>query len=428
MKLLKRASFRAWFVTLAACTMGAVNANASEGGLWESGIDSTYLAAPPQHDDLGILRVAQARGPRMYFGAEATFFSREYDLAPTSFGLSSSTPSLAVPPGTGIGDPGFNPLEWSWSAGTLADAAALESDFDHADQLRGAPRLTLGIVGGNGFGIQGRYWQMNDSVAMYDPVGVFPIGGGADPRFGMLDRTAGADRFESYIVDLEGTKDFGFLGWNLLGTLGARYAEFDHERSNAAIGRIETGALNGLSNNMYSLGTLQEASFHGTGVTSSLTGLRQLGRSNFSLFASVRGSALWGTANSYAQADAAYDGFYGSETFSDAQLIRDRETLYITELQAGLQWSRNVRFLNGQMFARGAFEYQFWRVDGGEAAATATVGDFGVLGGTLEGSPGSPGLPDYLSGIGTTEGTATASSARHDFDLIGFSLMTGFVF
>jgi len=424
LKSLKRAPLPALLATLAAFTMTA--ADAAECVVCESNVASTCLSCPPPCDDAGRLRVAKTRGPRMYFGAEATFLSREYDVAPTSFGLASSTPTLVIPLDTGIGEPLFDPDAWFWGAGTLGDAAALGTDFDQADQLTGAPRLTLGIVGDHGFGIQGRYWEMDNSVAMYDAIGGFP-GGGFDPRFGILDRTAGSDRFETYTVDLEGTKDFGFLGWNLLGTLGARYAEFDHERSNSAIGRIETGALNGISNNMYSLGTLQEASFHGTGFTGSLTGLRPLGRSNFSLFASARNSTLWGTANSYAQADAAYDGFYGSETVSAANLVSARETLYITELQAGLQWSRNVRFLNGQMFARGAFEYQFWRADSGEASATATAGDFGVAGPTFVDVTGAD-LPPYLSGIGTTQGTATAAGGRHDFDLIGFSLMTGFVF
>jgi hypothetical protein len=329
----------------------------------------------------------------------------------------------------------------------LGETAFFNDDFERADQLTGSPRLTLGVVGASGFGIQGRYWRMeNAATAFGSSVDAFSWAGDAnglppsgtafndDWYNGSLSGVAGFEDFRTQTFDLEGTKDFRYRGWSGVGTLGVRYADIRNRRVNAIDGALRTGGVGNVGTGTeeehyptyhtaaYDFLSLQQANFSGVGPTFSLTALRPFTYNpEFALFTSARGSVLFGDSTSNADVQASMHSFYASQFDRESELIRTSDELFIAELQLGLQWSRNVRFMNGRMFARAAFEYQFWRNDAERAFAAVDVGDYGA-----ERVVGS--RSEYDGGIGTTEGAAFAIGLRNQFDLIGMSFGAGFAF
>lgn len=116
---------------------------------------------------------------------------------------------------------------------------------------------------------------------------------------------------------------------------------------------------------------------------------------------------------------------FDDEEESDSDVINSTEELFIAELQLGGQWSRPVRFINGHFFARGAFEYQFWRNSTARAYAEIDEDDLDDFNSTHTIIFTDNGVVE--SGIGTTQGRGYAYGLEPDFDLIGFSLSTGFV-
>ncbi len=298
-----------------------------------------------------------------YLGVEATFLAPLYDNGAAQFGLADTFG------GTGV---------------------LFNSTHDKADELSGAPRITLGYGGKDGIGIQGRYWELDNGVSSFGFAPAITTGVNAGQPLG------GSDSFNAYIVDLEATKEFSRGRWSLLGTFGARYAEYDRERTDSVF-----GVVNG---DVFSLSSQQGSAFHGTGLTSSLAGLRPLkNHPCLSLYGSVRGSALFGQAESSVITHSSFSGPLSNAGSTNGAIGFDDETMFITELQAGLQWSRSVRSFNGRMFARAGFEYQFWNTK-----------DQTAIAGSTSGTPGS------------SEGFALARGAGNDFDLIGFNISTGF--
>lgn len=440
--------------------------------------------------DLVRYRGPGGPGPATYFFTEATFFQRNYDVMQGQYGLQNSAPSLNTPPGT-LPTSGFynsvsgtnisfnstyDPYAYSWGVDPAQTVNSISSPYSSANQFTGAPRLTLGHVFGNGWGVQGRYWTMENAVG-YD--GLNPSTPAVAGNFnGVLGRTEGSQQFAAQTIDLEATRDLSIGRWWGLGTIGARYAEFTDYRSDSALGRIRTGAdptnttgqvpdIGMYSNAMYSFGNSYGSEMYGTGLTFSLQGLRPIADSDFAIYTLARGSTLWGETRSFATSDVAYDSFYGSDFNQSSQLNSlNNQTYYIAELQLGVQWSRDVRWLNGRFFTRAGFEYQWWRGLVNQAnAATQVVGDrnatppaqnvanspvtvaggntppgpatvpvanntgtyFNVPANNTTGAPATTALPQYLRGIGTTGGFASQSGGIADFDLIGFSVGCGFM-
>lgn len=395
---------------------------------------------PSQHDRLAHCIPRKKCGPTLYFNAEAMFLSRRYDVASTQFGLGRDFASLDDS-GWETGDVGdFEFVDWQL-ADDFENTSILNDDFGRADQLTGLPRLSFGVVGEHGLGVQGRYWRMENSFGQFglpvDFSGAGPVDGSptGDWRDGYLNRVAGFERFSAETIDLELTKDFCFLGWSGLLTLGARHGSYHNHRTNVVDGGIATGApgldapdgsdddlLDTYHTAAYDLGSRQTAAFRGTGFTTSLTALRPLAfNPDFALFASMRGSVLYGDSVNTAQTYAAMDSFYNSDWDSDSQVIRARNEQYIAELQLGTQWSRDVRFLNGRVFARAAFEYQFWRNNVAQAEAGASAGDLGITR-SITVQSGDAG------GIGTTSGSSFARGLEQNFDMLGASFSAGFAF
>lgn len=447
MKRMNRLSARLLAVALAACSGSAALANEPVQPVSGYEVAPTTIAdysdaaSQPSSSLLSAPQYIQQQraanySPRMYFQTEATFLSRRYDRPETRFALFNTNSTFSAD--TDV-DGNFEFVEWSVS-GLTDPTSRLEPSHELADQLTAAPRLALGVVGEGGWGIQGRYWRMENSVGGFDPlIGSFDYSTGvadddvnSDWFDGELSQTSDFERFNVQTIDLEGSKDFSFYAWRGLATFGARYADLNNVRYSTVDGAIRTGSpgiAGGSQDTMnnsyhtadYDFSALQTMNFHGVGPTFSLTGFRSL-TDNFGLFTSARGSVLFGDSRNVARVDGQMSSLFDDVGATDLGVITSTEELFIAELQLGGQWSRPVRFINGQFFVRGAFEYQFWRNSTARASAAiddGTVGDWGDAHTIINN--------DIESGIGTTEGSGFAFGLEPDFDLIGFSLSTGFV-
>lgn len=457
MKKATRLSARLLAITLAACAATAATADDAAPTAIGNSIEPTTIAGysdtasqPPSSLLSAPQYIQQQRaanyGPRMYFQTEATFLSRKYDRPETGFELFNTDSA------TTINDDGDNTVAYDddgnfeniqWYVDDTTQTASLTPGHELADQLTASPRLSLGIVGASGWGIQGRYWRMENSVGSNGPLIDFDTytneNGTISPDemaawyAGQLSQTSDFERFNVQTIDLEGSKDFSVYAWRGLATFGARYADVNNVRHSTVDGAIRTGApgYNPENGNDvmqdtfhtadYDFTTLQSMNFHGAGPTFSLTGIRPLTES-FSLFTSGRGSVLFGDSRNFARVDGQMSSLFDDEEERDSDVINSTDELFIAEFQLGGQWSRPVRFINGHFFARGAFEYQFWRNSTARAYAEIDEDDLDDFNSTH-----TIINNDIESGIGTTQGRGYVYGLEPDFDLIGFSLSTGFV-
>ncbi|RMF41120.1 MAG: hypothetical protein D6753_10225 [Planctomycetota bacterium] len=291
---------------------------------------------------------------------EATYLAPLYDVAPTTFQLSDG------------------------GATTLTTGAA----FDSAEQITGAPRITLGTELGRGYGIQGRYWELTSTSSQFNAP--TPILGN------QLQSLGGEDSFNAYTIDLELTKEFYRRNWDLLGTVGVRHASLDHGHTASAYGVM--------NNDGYFLSASNGEEFHGTGLTFSLSGIRDIRPCRgLAAYWTTRGSTIFGTAETSALTSANVSSGFGNAGSTNAAIDQQDETLFIGEFGAGLQWSRCVRSFNGRFFARTGVEYQWWDAEDGSATAQSAAGI-----------------------LGNSVGVATTNGAELETQFIGLSVMTGF--
>ncbi len=438
-------------LALAFCVVSGMQASAQENrsGLIilqqgeEFNVVSQEDAALPLKEIANAHRSSSYGGPRMYLQTEATFLAREYNsTANSQFSLLSS--AEFIPGGTYANfvqgaDPRLVGLNWI-NIPAPAVSAVLNPGNTAIDGMAAAPRLTWGLVGEKGWGIQGRYWQMENSVAS---LGSLVNINQADPavwRTGALSFGGVAEQFEAKTIDLELTRDIAMGRFVGAATFGARYAETDSSRNTAVDGALRTGTPgitvsgDALQNSFhtadYDFLSQQGVNFEGTGPTFSLSTLCPITKT-LSLFTSGRGSVLFGTSSSVAAVEGQMSSLFDDDYVVSRAVAASNDPLYIAELQCGLEWSVPTRFLNGRVFARGAFEYQFWRHSALQSQANINRNDLGdYLDDQIILLPlNNAGQPrgQIQSGVGTTQGEATVSSLTPDFDLIGFSFATGFL-
>ena len=365
--------------------------------------------------------------------AEGLLLSRSHDVSGSSFQLFNSQAvideNFYSPPDTGV-------FLWGWVAQDLQLQQTLLASDEETENIAAVPRLTAGLFDPSGYGVQMRYFHLEqtDNFSQTGPsLGTITA---ANNFAGILQPTSVLERFEARTADLELAGELETSCWEFAGSLGARFIKLQSDRSSLATGRIRTGApaytsggfsiLPTFTNANYDLLTMQQSDFKGLGPSLSLFGLRRFGRSpNVGMFAGFRPSAAFGKADNSAFASTTYDSVYGSGQTTDSQTIADSAQLYIAEFQVGAQVKSNIRFMNGQLFARAAIEYQYWKGFGTQAQAESVIGDHNIMGDQYL-DPGTNGdLPRVLTGVGTTQGTATAVAGRNQFELIGCGLSAG---
>jgi hypothetical protein len=265
----------------------------------------------------------------------------------------------------------------------------------YTDEFTAAPRITLGYRGKSDWGLQFRYWELD---AESDSSANFPA---APANPANVDTVGSSNFFNAYTLDLELTRDMRFRETSILGTFGVRHAKLDQGSQTDAYGVVANGNVV----DAFNLTSLSGSTSEGTGLTGSLSMLRQLQRAPaLSLFVSGRSSILFGDAGSFAQSSAIFTGTAGQGTDVQGAIGGIDEALFIGEIQAGLQWSKNISSFNARSFARATFEYQYWGADGDTTLAVSTQGT-----------------------AAQSNGTAIATASGFDNQLIGFGLSTGFV-
>lgn len=250
-----------------------------------------------------------------------------------------------------------------------------------------APRLWLGYQWDK-WGLVGRYWDYRTDGRDFEPF----LGPPAPLGFESLTN------LRLYTTDLELRRLYCHRGWEGYASFGVRYAHLE-----VASGLRNTTLL---GNELLSASALSGQAAHGTGLTGSLVGARPISKhSSAQLFWSARGSVLWGhsdnevytTASAISTLPASAAAFNGASGGGD-------NTLWIGEVQLGVQWTHQLRCLPGVAFLRVVGEYQYWDTDSDGGAMAFSVADI---------NPGSAILA-----------TATAGDTR--VDLYGFGISTGF--
>ncbi len=206
-----------------------------------------------------------------------------------------------------------------------ADPDLSSSDFNSAYGV--GARGWLGYQNCEGWGIRGRFWDFRDSqdVSNFDSDILFANGTYA---------------LQAYTIDVEATKEITSDCWSFEGAFGARYARLEQDQTLIATSTSETESA------------FASRYVSGTGITSFLEGRRSVGDGNFSLFANVRGSLLWGDD---------YGAVGGTINAARASMQNaTSNTLYIIETQIGAEWTHQMECICGTFFVRGAYEFQQW--------------------------------------------------------------------
>lgn len=296
---------------------------------------------------------------------------------------------------------GGNQQSWSLVDIPNGTTESFSTDAHGIEGLVPAPRLWMGYVCDNGWGLQFRYWELNTSsnyTNAFLPYSAPSVLSG--DTFGF----ASAGNLEMYALDLEVVKEFCLWDWNMVGTFGYRHALRDYNETISVQGLVERPAGLGGNVDFFNGNTSGVSVFEGDGLTGSLSGYQRTCNC-FQWFWSARGSVLFGDSYAAALTNAQMVGPGAiSAVQTNGGIAGDTDTMWITEFQVGCQWSTQLSCIPGRFFARGAFEYQHWGQVGGAAGATSTVGELNV--GSL---------------------TVNAGSPNDSLDLVGFAFATGIV-
>lgn len=249
----------------------------------------------------------------------------------------------------------------SASAFDVTTTYAFTGNTSGMSYLAAAPRVTLGLGSCCGRGARFRYWQMNSSHFETNSLNF------ADPNDFTGFTSTG--QFRAYTFDLEATREFCCCHKTFLGFFGVRYVGLSQAES------LYAQVLTQPFPDLLTAHGVSQSQFYGTGLTWGLQCVEPIcckcwGELDF--FAAGRGSAIFGSSSA-AVASSAQIGGAGAVAVSNNQANADQQnTLMIGELQTGLQWTRYVcgPCCVQRVFARFAFEYQYWGLVNGPDAST----------------------------------------------------------
>ncbi len=277
-----------------------------------------------------------------------------------------------------------------------SDTAGTEIAFrdgEGIDTVSLAPRFWLGRQFGERWGVVGRYWRLEDSELSRPDLNTdlvtTPL-----PTFGTYEQR---DRVEGYTIDVEGVRTFRPGKWTFDGTIGARHLSMLNESQFHAFGVITSG-------NFANLLLANGSQFEGTGVTMSLTGRRQIGRSPIYFFATLRGANAYGQTDSFGRSAGAVASSPSSPLVGAATVTRNNADarMEIIETQIGLDIEHQLRCCRAKAFFRVAGEYQYWELSG---RPTGGAGFGGTINDLTTNSFASAGLGDTrLIGLALSTG------------------------
>lgn len=262
------------------------------------------------------------------------------------------------------------------------------NDLADGGGFTATPRLWLTHVKGC-WGFTGRYW--NFSAGDHENNVFFPP---AD-RFGTL----GSGNLDAFTIDLLAERYFGNDCRSRTVFFGVRHADAEASQFLAQTELIDRGG---------STETQEATSFSryrvdGTGPTFGLTGRRRLNASGWNSFYRVGGSILFGDGFAQSAASTRSTTTGTSVADFDANAGDDSATLYIFDLQLGVERHWALQCAPANAFFRVAGEYQYWGSDS-DARAGASANS-------------------ALTGQSTAASTAIANDM--DLDLFGVSIGAG---
>jgi hypothetical protein len=267
-----------------------------------------------------------------------------------------------------------------------------------------APRVTLGVLRDDGWGVRGSWWQLEAGTTtplliskdatlrtLGSSVPVFGVPGFTSPGpvaqqlkiFG--DLIAANNDLHVAVFDLELFRNFRTDCWSFLVGGGARYGYlgqgYHAYRTNSGTAKSGTTTVNLLTDSDV---VNSGRNFGGVGPTGVFEVRRRLGGTGFSLYGLARGSVLFGPdrLQSYQRTvlnqqttvgSAAPKTVASSIGFQGGQ--RGENTIPMADFEAGVDWTR--QFGHVLMFVQAGLVNQTWFDSG---SATSTSGDTGFFG------------------------------------------------
>jgi hypothetical protein len=282
-----------------------------------------------------------------------------------------------------------------FSNGGVATFELIDNNEPVRDEVRGGvldmadmefgPRVWVGVQQGC-WGLAGRFWHLDG-------------GDGESVPFIEVDDDdigfSNSGYFAAYTVDLEATRAIHTCASDHVLSFGVRYANIDNS------GRLTT--VSDTVDGLFYTNAVYKQMAHGTGITAALSGAKPIGCTCLKAFYNLRGSLLWGPTDTCVETLAVTTG--ASSEHGAATRACD-ETMFIGEVQLGLQAEHALACIPANAFLRVAAEYQYWNADSGLSAAESFVGYGELL------DPTSVAITDAV--VGGVEA-----------NLIGFSIGAG---
>ncbi len=259
---------------------------------------------------------------------------------------------------------------------TESDGATFETitDTEFSYDTGFSPRVYFGWKHQDGVGMRFTWWDFDEEA---DPLTSNPPANGfgsiTHPAFGGVDisSTIPTDAFSAstslstHTIDIEGTKETSFCGWDFGVAGGVRYVELD-QTYNAQLSD-NTDTLLGEIDYSHSL--------EGFGPTISISASRPLSQ-RLDLFCKARGSILYGDSESTLTAGEDLDL---TTPFTTNQTTNREDLLSIGEIQVGLNWQGiNRRNRMRTPFFSVALESQIWNGVGNATSEEGSIGFFGL--------------------------------------------------
>ena len=263
-------------------------------------------------------------------------------------------------------------------------------------QMNISPRLWLGVQGET-WGAVVRYWNWSSTVGGLSEVPAFiPTAGNA----GLFTQ----NYLHLQTLDAEVTRYLRARRSDIWFSFGFRYAAF--QRGSGLVNISRVGTVPTLINST----AMESTNFYGGGLTTGLFGKTPIQGTNLSWIYSGRASVVWDpSSKSLAMADVTYGGTRGAFNNFSGGTNSAFSTAFMSEVQLGLQYDRALRFVPGNAFFRGAFEWQYWNLNHGNAQTANASGGL---------TPNTFPLGGFATAISRASGTT--------LDMLGFNLATGF--
>ncbi len=237
---------------------------------------------------------------------------------------------------------------------------------DHLDSLFAAPRFWVGVQG-ECWGIVGRFWRMTAGHAGHNPFFV--------PGTGIRTGYDADNLVDAYAIDLEVRRTFCFHANKLYLGLGPRYAHFEQDQSVTAFALVEDDILTGTARS--------NRHAYGTGLSLAFGGRRPLFCNSCAhLFFNMRASILWGCTHAEVQTSASLVDPSATAASYNGAAVGVNDDLFIGEIQLGMEWDYQLKWLPANAFFRVAAEYQYWDASQGYAVSTSFADEAGVVAST----------------------------------------------